>query len=105
MAEEDNEGEHKIVPVEGVDGKHLYSLPGDIRKVVVELDKLDRKKLRAVSAADKDGKIPSLTITAELKELNLTKGDWVLVGVEDKRIVIEIAGDAVSKSAPEIAKQ
>jgi len=60
-----------------------------IKKIVVDLNKIDGKSLRQVSTAKKDGSVPSLTISAELKELGLRKGDWVLIGVQDKRIVIE----------------
>ena len=60
-----------------------------IKKVVVDLNKIDGKTLRQVSSAKKDGSVPSLTITAELKELGLKKGDWILVGVQNDKIIIE----------------
>jgi len=60
-----------------------------IKKVVVDLNKIDGKTLRQVSSAKKDGSIPSLTITAELKELGLKKGDWILVSVQNDKIIIE----------------
>lgn len=60
-----------------------------IKKVVVDLAKIDGKALRQVSSSKKDGSVPSLTITAELKEMGLEKGDWILVSVQSKKIVIE----------------
>lgn len=60
-----------------------------IKKVVVDLNKIDGKSLRQVSTAKKDGSVPSLTITAELKELGLQKGDWILVSVQEKKIIVE----------------
>jgi len=61
----------------------------NIRKVVIDLQKIDGYQLRRVSSANKEGTIPSLTITAELKELGYKRGDWVLVGIEDKKIIIK----------------
>jgi len=61
----------------------------NIRKVVIDLQKIDGYQLRRVSSANKEGTIPSLTITAELKELGYKRGDWVLVGIEDGKIIIK----------------
>ena len=60
-----------------------------IKKIIVDLQKINGKKLRQVSSTRHDGTIPSLTITAELKDLKWKKGDWVLVGISDGRVVIE----------------
>jgi hypothetical protein len=70
------------------EGKRV-KLHEHIRKVVVDLTKIDGKALRQVSSSKKDGSVPSLTISAELRELGLHKGDWVLIGITDKKIVIE----------------
>ena len=61
----------------------------NVKKVIVDLQKIDGYQLRRVSSANKEGTIPSLTITAELKELGYKRGDWVLVGIEDKKIIIK----------------
>jgi len=67
----------------------MGKLHEEIRKVVIDLQKIDGYQLRRVSSANKEGTIPSLTITAELKELGYKRGDWVLVGIEDKKIIIK----------------
>jgi len=69
--------------------KKKLKLPTDIHKIVIELDKIDGKKLRRVSSTVKDGSVPSLTITSELNDLKLKKGDWVLVYTENSKIIIE----------------
>jgi len=61
----------------------------NVKKVIVDLQKIDGYQLRRVSSANKEGTIPSLTITAELKELGYKRGDWVLVGIEDGKIIIK----------------
>lgn len=81
--------------MEEVEGKTVggrkLSLPQDTKKIIIELDKINGKKLRRVSSTVEDGTIPSLTISAELKDLGWKKGDWVLVGVDQKKVVIEKA--------------
>ena len=67
----------------------MGKLHENIRKVVIDLQKIDGYQLRRVSSANKEGTIPSLTITAELKELGYKRGDWVLVGIEDGKIIIK----------------
>jgi len=67
----------------------MGKLHKEIRKVVIDLQKIDGYQLRRVSSANKEGTIPSLTITAELKELGYKRGDWVLVGIEDGKIIIK----------------
>jgi len=67
----------------------MGKLHEEIRKVVIDLQKIDGYQLRRVSSANKEGTIPSLTITAELKELGYKRGDWVLVGIEDGKIIIK----------------
>jgi len=67
----------------------MGKLHENIRKVIIDLQKIDGYQLRRVSSANKEGTIPSLTITAELKELGYKRGDWVLVGIEDGKIIIK----------------
>jgi len=67
----------------------MGKLHENIRKVVIDLQKINGYQLRRVSSANKEGTIPSLTITAELKELGYKRGDWVLVGIEDGKIIIK----------------
>ena len=67
----------------------MGKLHKEIRKVIIDLQKIDGYQLRRVSSANKEGTIPSLTITAELKELGYKRGDWVLVGIEDGKIIIK----------------
>jgi len=67
-------------------GKKIHE---NIKKIVVDLQKIDGKKLRQISSTKQDGTIPSLTITAELKDLKWKKGDWVLVGIDGNKVVIE----------------
>ena len=67
----------------------MGKLHEEIRKVVIDLQKIDGYQLRRVSSANKEGTIPSLTIIAELKELGYKRGDWVLVGIEDGKIIIK----------------
>ena len=67
----------------------MGKLHENIRKVVIDLQKIDGYQLRRVSSTNKEGTIPSLTITAELKELGYKRGDWVLVGIEDGKIIIK----------------
>ena len=69
--------------------EHGGKLHTRIKKIIVDLEKINGKKLRQVSSTRHDGTIPSLTITAELKDLKWKKGDWVLVGISDGRVVIE----------------
>ena len=68
---------------------HGGKLHEHIKKIIVDLQKIDGKKLRQVSSTRQDGTIPSITITAELKDLKWKKGDWVLVGITDGKVVIE----------------
>jgi len=69
--------------------EHGGKLHKNIKKIIVDLQKIDGKKLRQVSSTRHDGTIPSITITAELKDLKWKKGDWVVVGITDGRVVIE----------------
>lgn len=69
--------------------KRKLKMPQRIKKIIIELDKIDGKKLRQISSTDSAGTKPSLTITAELSDLKWKKGDWVLVGIEKDKIVIE----------------
>jgi len=64
------------------------SMEEKIRKRVREID---GKSLRRVSSARKDGSVPTLTLSAELKELGWRKGDWVVItkDTERSRIIIE----------------
>lgn len=68
---------------------HGGKLHNNIKKVIVDLQKIDGKKLRQISSTKQDGTIPSMTITAELKEMKWKKGDWVLVGIVDDKVIIE----------------
>lgn len=70
----------------GVKGR----LHENVKQFIVDLKKIDGKALRRVSSTKSDGSIPSLSITAELKKLHCSKGDWVSVGISDGKIVIEI---------------
>ena len=64
------------------------SVEEKIRKKARELD---GKSLRRVSSARRDGSVPTLTLSAELKELGWKKGDWVVItkDTEKSRIIIE----------------
>lgn len=62
----------------------------NVKQYIVDLKKIDGKALRRVSSTKSDGSVPSLSITAELKRLKCSKGDWVSVGIEGSKIVIEI---------------
>lgn len=75
--------------MEEVVTKRRLKLPQDTKKIIIELDKIDGKKLRRISSTVEDGSIPSITITAEIKDLGWKKGDWVLVGTDNSRVIIE----------------
>jgi len=64
------------------------SVEEKIRKKAREID---GKSLRRVSSARKDGSVPTLTLSAELKELGWRKGDWVVItkDTEKNRIIVE----------------
>lgn len=64
------------------------SIEEKLRRRVREID---GKSLRRVSSARKDGSIPTLTLSAELKAMGWQKGDWVIVikDTERSRIIIE----------------
>ena len=64
------------------------SVEEKIRKRVREID---GKSLRRVSSARKDGSVPTLTLSAELKQMGWKKGDWVVItkDTEKNRIIVE----------------
>lgn len=69
--------------------QHEEKLHKNIQKIIKDLQKINGRKPRQVSSTRHDGTIPSITITAELKDLKWKKGDWVLVGITDGKVVIE----------------
>ena len=64
------------------------SIEEKIRKKAREID---GKSLRRVSSAKRDGSVPTLTLSAELKDMGWKKGDWVVVtkDTEKNRIIVE----------------
>lgn len=76
--------------MEITDVKKKGKLHENVKQYIVDLKKINGKTLRRVSSTRSDGSVPSISITAELKKLNCSKGDWVSVGIENGKIIIDI---------------